>query len=97
MVTELLTGFAVECPEFMVEIASGSCWLQISLSTGRLRDPGNHIILLYLARDAIWSGPTIAKLAIVVTALPVLVTWTVRARPRKVQIDAVPQDALPQA
>jgi hypothetical protein len=50
-----------------------------------------------LARDAIWSGPTIAKLAIVMIALPLLVTWIVRARPRKAQIDAVPEDALPQA
>jgi Zn-dependent membrane protease YugP len=40
-------------------------------------------------------GIAFVKLAIILISLPVLFSWVVRARPRTMQLDAIPADALP--
>ncbi|MEE8439767.1 MAG: hypothetical protein V3S07_09265 [Micropepsaceae bacterium] len=91
-----LERIRILAPDARVRIGSGALSYFLTLSFVAVVITALTIVLFVLPTPLDYLGyPSTVKLVIIIVFSPILIRWTVKARPRTISLDEIPSDALP--
>ncbi len=91
-----LERIRILAPDARVRIGSGVISYVLTLSFVAVATAALAIVLFVLPTPLDYlSYPSTVKLVIIILFSPILIRWTVKARPRTISLDEIPRDALP--